>query len=279
MAKKSKYGYRYSTEDLPKIKNIFLYIYGCIAKLLMYLIFGTGAILLAILAFPILRLIFHPAKKFRKNARLLVSYAFRFFIWFMHIIHGSLYKTDGRKKYASLKSKIVVANHPSILDVVYLISLIPNADCIVRGGLTKTVLAGVIRQLYIVNDSNWDDLMIQCKKSLDEGNCLIIFPEGTRTPRHGTNPFKRGAARIAYETGCNIQPVYIGGNDKYGLGKHDAIFSYNRTEPYKYDIRMLPEIAIESYKDREPQIASRAVTKKIHDSLAAEAYLSDYKII
>lgn len=277
--KKDKYGYRYSTDDLPKIKNIFLYGWACFCKILMFLLFGTGSVLLVCLVFPLMKLVFHPAQKFRKYARALVSATFRFFIGCMIVLGVMRMQVDDRKKYRQLHGKVVVANHPSLLDVVFLISLIPNADCIANAQLKKTILLGMIRQLYTVNDEGWEKLLIDCKRSLDEGNCMIIFPEGTRTPRHGTNPYKRGAARIAWETGAAVQPVYIGGNDKYGLGKHDAFFAYNRTERYLYDIHMLPQINIADFAELGPQHGSRAITKKMHDEISAEAYLRDYKIV
>lgn len=270
---------RYSTEGLPPVKNRLFYIYGCFTKLFMCLIFGVGAILIGIVAFPIFKLIFHPKKNFKKHARKFVSYTFRFFIFIMKLSRCLDVKVTSREEFKKLSSKIVVANHPSILDVVFLISLMPNADCIVRGGLSRSVFAIIIKQLYLVNTTGIEEMYDLAKETLAEGNNLIIFPEGTRTPRHGVNKFKRGAAHIAYQTNTDIQPVYIGGTDKYGLGKHDAFFSYNRNNIYFYDIKLLPPIHINEYKEYEPPIATRRLTKKIHSEIAAEAYLYDNKII
>lgn len=270
---------RYSTEGLPPIKNRLFYIYGCIAKLLMCVIFGIGAILIGIIAFPIFKIIFHPAKNFKRHARKFVSCTFRFFIFLMRLTGGLDLKVSSREEFKKLSSKIIVANHPSILDVVFLISFMPNADCIVRGSLSHSVFAIIIKQLYLVNTMGIEEMYALARETLSDGNNLIIFPEGTRTPRHGTNKFKRGAAHIAYETNADIQPVYIGGTDKYGLGKHDAFFSYNRTGIYFYDIKLLPPIHIQEYKEYESQIATRRLTKKIHSEIAAEAYLYDGKII
>lgn len=271
--------YRYGTADLPKPKNIFFYTYAATMKLVMYFIFGTGSIGLAILLFPLMKIFLHPQERFRKYARRAVSATFRFFIRLMCLAGVMRVRISDREAFRKLRSKVVVANHPSILDIVYLVSLLPNADCIVRGTLVHTPVVGVIRNLYIVNSLNFDDLLEQAKRSLEEGNCLIIFPEGTRTPRHGTNRYKRGAARIAIKTGSNVQPVYIGGNDKYGLGKNDAFFSYNRTERYFYDICLLPEIELTEYAGLEPQIASRRLTEKMHRRISAEAFMRDNRIL
>ncbi|MCR5762692.1 MAG: 1-acyl-sn-glycerol-3-phosphate acyltransferase [Treponema sp.] len=276
---KKKVDPRYSTEGLPPVKSMPLYIYGCIAKLLMCVIFGTGAILIGIIVLPVFKLIFHPNKNFKKQTRKFFSYIFRFFVFMMELTQCLKLKVSNKEDFRKLSSTIIVANHPSILDVVFLISLMPNADCIVRGGLSRSIFAIIIKQLYLVNTLGIDEMYALAKETLAEGNNLIIFPEGTRTPRHGVNKFKRGAAHIAYETDTDIQPVYIGGTDKYGLGKHDAFFSFNRTDIYVYDIKLLPPIHINEYKEYEPQIATRHLTKKIHSEIAAEAYLYDNRII
>src|SRR5574344_166168 len=269
--------YRYSTDDLPPVKNPLLYVYGACTKLFLYFFFGTGSVILAILVFPLLKICVHPKIRFQRAARYVVSHTFRFFMGMMHVLGVAQFKIEDRKAFWNIKSKIVVANHPSMLDVVCMISLMPNADCIVRGSLAKSVYAGVIRQLYIVNSLGYDEMIGFCCKSLATGTNLIIFPEGTRTPRHGTNPYKKGAARIAYDTHCDIQPVYIGGNDKYGLGKHDAFFSYCRSGHYLYNVRKLPEIKIADYESLEPQIAAKRLTDKMHEVIAGAAKAIDNK--
>lgn len=270
---------RYSADDLPPIKNWIWYTYICFIKVFMFTFFGAGSIVLAIIVFPILRLFVHPKERFQKAARATVSATFRFFIG-MHVLVGASKNTvNDKKAFRNLRSTIIVANHPSIMDVVYLISLVPNADCIVRGGLTKTVLAGVINQLYIVNSLGYDEMIELSKKSLASGTNLIVFPEGTRTPRHGTNPYKKGAARIALEAGCDVQPVYIGGNDKYGLGKHDKFLSYNHTEVYHFDIHLLERIKIADYAEFEPQIAAKRLTAEMHKRIAGKALEIDNRIL
>ena len=166
-----------------------------------------------------------------------------------------------------------------MLDFVFIMSLVPNANCIVKGGLAKSILAGVVRQCYIVNTLDFNQLCELCKQTIDKGNNVIIFPEGTRTPRHGKNPFKKGAARIAYYAKCGVQPVIVGGNDKYGLGKHDPFWSYNHTERYIYDLKLLPEIPIDEYKNLTETIAAKRLTDKMDEVLSAAVLENDGKYI
>jgi 1-acyl-sn-glycerol-3-phosphate acyltransferase len=154
---------------------------------------------------------------------------------------------EDRKALRQLSSKIIVANHPSLLDAVMVFSLIPNADCIVQGYVARTIMRIIAEQMYILNNRSFQDLIDNCIASLDRGNCLVIFPEGTRTPRTGNPVLKKGAARLALLTGHDIIPLRIGGTDKYGLGKKDPWAGFNHTERYVYRIHMGAPLSPKKY--------------------------------
>ncbi len=266
---------KYNHKELPPVKNWLLYTYRAFMKLFFYVFFGLGSIFLAIFVFPWIRVAEHNKHKFQIKARAFVSASFRFFVNFMRVTRVINLKVDDKNAWRNIHGKIIIANHPSMLDFVFIMSLVPNANCIVRGGLTKTVLAGVIKQCYIVNSLDFNELCGLCKQTLDEGNNVIIFPEGTRTPRHGKNPYKKGAARIAYYAKAGIQPVLVGGNDKYGLGKHDPFWSYNHTEKYIYDFSLLPEIKIDEYVSLTETIAAKRLTDKMEEVIYAAVDKND----
>ncbi|MDR0452047.1 MAG: 1-acyl-sn-glycerol-3-phosphate acyltransferase [Treponema sp.] len=251
--------------DAPPITNWPLYIYRVMVKLLSFFIFGLGNVVLAIAVFPAMSLLFHPRERFNKYARRFISASFRiFFVNMMRLIGAIRMDVDDRESFRHLSSKIVVVNHPSLLDMVLILSLIPNADVIVRGNLTRNIiLRWAVNRLYLLSDLDYNTLANNCIRSLDEGNCLVIFPQGTRTPRTGEIRLKKGAARLSLSSGRNIVPVYIGGNDKLGLGKHDHWYDYNHTECYLYRIRMQDEIDPAKYADMETPRAVRRLNNEI----------------
>jgi 1-acyl-sn-glycerol-3-phosphate acyltransferase len=253
--------------DLPPISNKALYAYRVFAKWLSFFIFGLSSFILGIIVLPVMRLVLHPRKRFQKHGRRFISCALRFFIFIMHSMRIVDLEADNRENYRNLSSKIIVANHPSLLDVVMLFSLIPNADCIVSAYLKQGILTGVVCQLYIVNSPDLDKILQLCTASLKQGNCLIIFPEGTRTPRTGKPILKKGAARIALTSGCNIVPVHIGGTDKFGLGKKDPWPGFNPRERYIYRLSMGAEIDPEKYRNLPASAAARIMTNEISASL------------
>lgn len=269
---------KYNHKDMPKVENYLFNFCGCFMKIFAMTVFGVGAVILAVFVFPFIRLFTLRRKDFGVVARAYVSHTFRVFLGFLNLLHVSIRKVENEDDYRNIHSKIIIANHPSLLDFVYIMSLVPNSTCIVRGGLTKTPLRGVIKQAYITNTTTFEDMCLECKKLTDMGCNVIIFPEGTRTPRHGKNNYKKGAARIALYCGCDVQPIFIGGSDKYGLGKHDPLWSYNHVEPYLYDFKKLPVISIDEYKDLSEPIAAKRLTDKMEQVLksAGDDYYTNY---
>jgi 1-acyl-sn-glycerol-3-phosphate acyltransferase len=254
------------------VANKILYAYRVFAKWFGFFFFGFCTLILLTLIFPFMRLALHPKERFKKYGRRFVSFYMRFYLGVLHIIGIVEVKVDEREKFRDLKSKIITANHPSLLDIIILLSLIPNADCIVNARLARNIVGGVIRQLYILNSLDFEDLLNACTESLKQGNCLIIFPEGTRTPRQGKTIFKKGAARIALYSGCNILPVRIEGNDKYGLGKKDPWATANPVERYIYQIRMAKEILPEKFKSLPNPIAVKTMTGELFNSTLQGLY-------
>jgi 1-acyl-sn-glycerol-3-phosphate acyltransferase len=257
--------------NMPPVKNWPLYIFRVWGKWFSFFFFGLSTLILVLVVFPVMRLIFHPAERFKKYGRLFVSSSMRFYVALMHFVGVVNLDVDSREKYRHLSSKILVANHPSLLDIVMLFSLIPNVDCIVNAYLDHNVIVkGVIRQLYILNSLDVEKIFHACTESLNKGNCLVIFPEGTITPRFGKSTVNKGAARVSLVTGCNIVPVHIGGTDKYGLGKKDPWLGFNTRERYVYSISMGPEINPEKYRELPPPIAVRAITREMKAFLFPE---------
>ena len=264
-------------EKLPKIRNFPLYAYGCLAKLL-------GAVLFIVIAVPtaLLLLLFSLLRRkrpvFGQLSRKLIALSSRLFVFLLRCIFFMKLKVtdEDKKKLKTLRSTVIVANHPSVLDVLVLLSLVPAASLIIppRPRFPLNLLADACTAA-----DSWDALLMGCRNTVSRGGNIIIFPERHLTPRSGTNPYRRTAARLARECASPIQPLYIGGSDKHGLGSPAAPLAYCRTGIYLYEIKLLPPILPAGYAQMKDREASVAVTKKIHDEISAEAYLSDYQIV
>lgn len=264
-----------------KIKNHFSYAFRIFGKLFSFAFFGIGSILLSILLLPAYKVIFRKRKAFSRQARKLLSFMFRFFIKIMTIINvarikvfdksGNEVKNKSDNPLCSLESCVIVANHPSLLDVVMIISQIPNADVIANAYLDRrNILTKIVHSLYITSNVPYEELVERCKESIGDGNVLIIFPEGTRSLPTGQNQFKKGAARIALAAGCPLVPIYIGGNDKIGLRKKDPLFLMNPNSCYKYNLFIKEKILIDDCAGLPEPIAAKRLMAKVKAALADE---------
>lgn len=238
--------------------------YRIFVKLLLFFVFGVGSILLITLVFPTIRLVSTNNLQFKRRSRKAMCYTQQFFVFLGRITGGFRLKVEEREYLSHLKGRIIVANHPSLLDVVMLLSVIPNADCIIKASLgQRNILRNIVNTLYIPNSLDFDQLTAACTKSLEEGNCLIIFPEGTRTKADGILEFKKGAARISLSSGAPIVAVCIGGNDKHGLRKNDPMFSYNPKEEFLYIVKPLIEVNPSEYAGIPVPAAAKKITDRV----------------
>lgn len=89
--------------------------------------------------------------------------------------------------------QMIIANHPSLIDVVFLIGLVRRANCVVKKSLWENPFTrGPLRSTeYISNDGSMD-MLDAAANALQSGQTLIIFPEGTRTQPGQAPAFHRG---------------------------------------------------------------------------------------
>lgn len=186
------------------------YFWRVIATGICFSLFGLGGIVLSILVLPLQRLVIKDKNEQKRIARLIVHHSFKFFIGVMACLGIFKFNLEQAKKLSHRKGELILANHPSLIDVVVLISLIPNADCVVKTHLFKNIfMRGVINNTGYINNADPAGLLDDCASSLAQGNNLIIFPQGTRTKPEDEVQFQRGAANIAIRCQAKITAVLL----------------------------------------------------------------------
>jgi 1-acyl-sn-glycerol-3-phosphate acyltransferase len=194
-----------------KIQHKLLNKWRLCATGIAFMTFMVGSAFVAMIAIPAIRLLSDSFESKRQKLLQLIHYLFKLFIkysLFLRVI--DTFTVEGLENIEDNKYYIFVANHPSLIDVVAIMSCIPNCNCIVKQSLLKhTVFGKIVRAAgYIVNNRALQ-LIRDCEKNFQTGHSLIVFPEGTRSPAHGLCAFKRGAAQIALRTGVPIVIVII----------------------------------------------------------------------
>jgi len=185
------------------------WLWRLFATALSFMVFGLGGVMIPLLAMPILYLMPGDKATRERRSRLLVHLLFKSFIHLIRFLRLMRWETQGSEKLQR-PGTLILANHPTLIDIVFLVAFIPNASCIVKGRLmSNPVMRGFISLTgYITNDRG-PGLIIDAHQTLQSGSCLVIFPEGTRTSQGGPTNLHRGAANIAVRCRTNITPVLI----------------------------------------------------------------------
>lgn len=190
-------------------------VWRLLMTLLCFGLFGIGGLLLSLIWFNLLFLICRNKEKRVHIARRTVSYSFRLFLWIAKALGALTYEMRGLEKLRQDKGCLILANHPTLLDYVLIASIMPDVDCLVKAGLLKNpFLSGVIRACHYLPNNQYDILLSECQKRLDQGDNILIFPAGTRTVQGVNTPFQRGAANIALRCQCPVRFIHISSSEK-----------------------------------------------------------------
>ncbi len=175
----------------------------------LFSLFGIGAIVLAAALLPAARLRARAGGSADLVAQRWISRAFALFIEIGRRIHIWDFEVSGFDRL-SRRGQLIVANHPTLIDVVLLLARIPQCDCVVkRAAWRNPALAGIVRAAGYVPNDDGSAMMDACVARLRAGRSLLLFPEGSRSPEDGFRRFERGAAHVAIRTGMPLIPVYI----------------------------------------------------------------------
>lgn len=119
-------------------------------------------------------------------------------------------------------ARVVVANHPSLVDVIFVLAELPNVCCVLKAELGRVAVLGMlIRKLDYLSNDDPERLLEEGAARLAAGESLLIFPEGTRTKKSPGLRFRLGATELALRAGVPVLPIIIHYHGRYlsGLGR------------------------------------------------------------
>ena len=135
-------------------------------------------------------------------------------------------RVDGRKNLPQEGSFIMVCNHTSHLDTLCMLCAVPlqkihrtfpaaAADYFFSSLPRSAVSAILINALPFDRKVKGAESLTVCSELLqNEGNILIIFPEGTRTTTGEMGRFRSGIGRLLVGTDLQVVPCYLDGGTK-----------------------------------------------------------------
>ena len=183
-----------------------------------------------------------PTSHRQRLVRSSISHGFRVYLFVLRSICSI--DCDGRELDALKKDGplIVVANHPSLLDIVILMSRIPNATCIMKSALLSNPLYAVgSRMAGYVSNASAEQMLGSSRAELARGSHFVFFPEGGRSRAFPVSPFSGSCILLSRLTKTPIQTVFLDYSSPY-LGKHWGLFA-RPALPLRVHARMGKRIA------------------------------------
>lgn len=178
---------------------------------LSFAVFGLGGLVLALTIFPIFNIFVRNQEKRARLAQNTVHASWRAYVAFMQALGVVSSESHNAHLLRQARGTVIVANHPSLLDIVFLLALMDRTQCVIKAGVWRNpFMRGVVKAAnYIPNLNDPERLLRDCAEALKAGNNLVIFPEGSRTQPGKKPRYQRGFAYLALMAKAPIQLVTI----------------------------------------------------------------------
>lgn len=138
----------------------------------------------------------------------------------------------------NIHSSVIVCNHLSYLDPIFLVSLFGRQRTIVKHTFFKVPIFGWFLKNYGYISSGSDAMMGSAminnlediKEHLAAGGVLFVFPEGTRSRDGNLAPFNKGVFTIARYCNAPLKLIYIKGTNKLFQPGHFLFNTHGNNE-------------------------------------------------
>jgi len=163
---------------------------------------------------------------------------------------------------------IIVANHQSFVDILLLFRLRLHYKWVSKIENFRAPLIGwnmsLNRYIPIARGTMKGNLgmMRACEDALRQGNSLMMFPEGTRSPDGTMKPFKDGAFELALRTQSPILPIVITGTAQ-ALSKGGVLLDRSTL-----NMTVLPPLPYAAFGGRETREVNRMVWEVMAEAMS-----------
>jgi 1-acyl-sn-glycerol-3-phosphate acyltransferase len=180
-----------------------------------FLFFWGGAVVLSWTIFPLITLT-HPSPTARRRlCQRIVQRAFQAFHGYMRALGLVREELVGANPERPSGPFVMVANHPTLVDVTAILANYSDVCCIVKSGYLRSIFVGrLMRFCGHIDGGNGEAMagaavLQEARRRLDEGQGVLIFPEGGRSPARGLGRFRRGAFELAIRANVPLLSVFI----------------------------------------------------------------------
>lgn len=170
--------------------------------------FGLGALVLGLVVFPAVHFVSSDRGQAQRRCRRIVHYCFRAFVGLMRRTRVVDYRVTGEQPIPP--GSLVIANHPSLVDVIFLVAHLPDAYCVVKEELARNLFTrSIVRGTGFVVSADAGRTVARCVELLRDGAIVVMFPEGTRTVPGRGMEFRHGASLVILKSHALVIPVFV----------------------------------------------------------------------
>jgi 1-acyl-sn-glycerol-3-phosphate acyltransferase len=224
-----------------------------------FALFGIGGLILGLLVLPVLLALPGDPARRRARTRSLVQRAFRLFVATMSGLRGLDYEFHGAERLGR-PGQLIIANHPTLIDVVLIVAFTPAPACVVKAALfANPFTRHVVRAAGYISNMPTDAMIEGAVNALQSGDSLVMFPEGTRTRPGQAMHFHRGVARVAVQGASVLTPVYVSVDQPF-LHKGQPWYRVPRRRP-RLVVEVGEDVDLEPYRDQQMPSASRLLNQ------------------
>ena len=232
---------------------------------LLFALFGAGSVVVGLIIFPLINL-FSKNKKQKYSKIIHISWN----IFLKLITKTKMIKLNIQnfEEIKNIKNSIIVSTHPSYIDVLIILALIPKTTCFVAPKISRNCFfKNIAKSMFLISGNPLETIIKDAKEALNEGFNVLIFPMGTRHKKNEFPKIKKGAATIALETKRNIAVLKMTTNEDF-LQVNQPFYDAGEKQ-INYDISFVKTINTADFanKENDEVLLRRNLTNEIKTAL------------
>ena len=147
-----------------------------------FVLFGSGGLILGLIVFPVVLLLPGGPARRRARTRGMVQRAFRLFVATMSGLGGISYVFQGSERLGR-QGQLIIANHPTLIDVVLIVAFTPAPACVVKAALfANPFTRRVVRAAGYISNAPTDSMVELADRDPPVGRYAGHVPGGHADP-------------------------------------------------------------------------------------------------
>jgi 1-acyl-sn-glycerol-3-phosphate acyltransferase len=176
---------------------------------------------------------------------------------------------ENRARLGDARNTLIVCNHVSHLDApaVFLALRLHLVALAKREVFDVPLLSAILRRAGFISIQRGDradasEAVARVVAALRQGACVLVFPEGTRSPTGELGTFKKGGFVAAIEAGSRVVPVAVHGTHSL-MPRHGYAL-----RPGRVRVSVLDPVDAGGYSYADRDVIIARVRSQIAEALA-----------